>query len=89
MLRNRLYMALLSVATALLLLYSGQPVLLAALILQLLLILLAVTTASAEVMRGLRYRLALHGYKKAAPEQRARAVERYLYQPWLEHRRAG
>ena len=61
MLRNRLYMALLSVATALLL------------------ILLAVTTASAEVMRGLRYRLALHGYKKAAPEQRARAVERYLY----------
>lgn len=32
MLRNRLYMALLSVATALLLLYSGQPVLLAALI---------------------------------------------------------
>ena len=48
-------------------------------VLALLLILLAVTTASAEVMRGLRYRLALHGYKKAAPEQRARVVERYLY----------
>ena len=30
-------------------------------------------------MRGLRYRLALRGYKKAAPEQRARVVERYLY----------
>lgn len=38
MLRNRLYMAILSVATALLLLYSGQPVLLAALILQLVLV---------------------------------------------------
>ncbi len=38
MLRNRLYMALLAVATALLLLHTGEPLLLAALVLQLVLI---------------------------------------------------
>lgn len=45
----------------------------------LLLMLLAVAAASAEVLRGLRYRFALRSYRKADAAQRAHLIEKYLY----------
>lgn len=44
-----------------------------------LVMLLAVVLATAEVLRGLRYRLAVRGYRKADPTRRAALIERYLY----------
>ena len=44
-----------------------------------LMMVLAVAIAAAEVMRGLRYRLAVRSYRKAQPTRRAALVERYLY----------
>lgn len=48
-------------------------------VLALALMLLAVVLACAEVLRGVRYRLALRAYQKAAPERRAQIMQRYLY----------
>lgn len=45
----------------------------------LLMMLLAVVISTAEVLRGLRYRLALRSYRRAGPEDRARMMEQYLY----------
>ncbi len=44
-----------------------------------LLMLLAVAVSAAEVLRGVRYRLAVRSYRKAHPIRRAALLERYLY----------
>lgn len=44
-----------------------------------LLMLLAVVLSAAEILRALRYRLALRSYRRARPARRAQLVERYLY----------
>ena len=44
-----------------------------------LLMLLAVVISAAEVLRAVRYRLAVRAYRKADPTHRAELVERYLY----------